>query len=68
MSGYIGRWIIAISRNKMKVKRITALDPAKPMFYSNVVFLPTSLSFFDAQVEFDDLQMKFLNICNISVR
>lgn len=34
----------------MKLKRITGLDPAKPLFYMNLVFLPTSLSFYDAEV------------------
>lgn len=52
MAGYIGRWIIALSRRTMKLKRITALDPAKPMFYHirNILVLPIPLGFFDADV------------------
>lgn len=52
MAGYVGRWVIALSRGNMKLKRITALDPAGPMFYhvQNVLFLPIPLSFFDAEV------------------
>lgn len=50
MSGYIGRWIIALSRNRFHLSRISALDPAKPLFYTNFIFLPMSLSSRDAQV------------------
>lgn len=50
MSGYIGRWIIALSRNRFQLNRITALDPAKPLFYTKFIFLPISLSARDAKV------------------
>ncbi|CRL01709.1 CLUMA_CG014925, isoform A [Clunio marinus] len=49
MAGYIGRWMIALSRGRSKLARITALDPAKPLFYEDLIFLPTHLTFFDAE-------------------
>lgn len=49
MSGYIGRWIIALSRRSLQLYRISALDPALPLFYTNFVFLPMSLSSRDAE-------------------
>lgn len=50
MAGYIGRWIMALSTHSFKLHRITGLDPAKPLFYTHLIMLPTSLSHFDADV------------------
>jgi hypothetical protein len=49
LAGYIGRWIIVMSQSKLKVQRITGLDPARPLFSHKVTFMPTSLSSFDAR-------------------
>ena len=43
-----------MSRGTMKIGRITALDPAKPMFYTRLAFLPTHLSYRDADVRSKD--------------
>lgn len=60
MSGYIGRWIIALSRKRFLLRRITALDPAKPMFYTNYIYLPICLSARDASV------VDFIIVSNIN--
>lgn len=52
MAGYIGSWTYALSGTRVKLKRITALDPAKPMFYTGLTFLPTHINFNDAEVNF----------------
>jgi Lipase len=53
LAGYFGSWVIAFSRGTMKIGRITALDPAKPMFYTKLAFLPTHLTYRDAYVRQD---------------
>jgi len=49
LSGYIGRSVTTLSANTLKIKRITALDPAKPLFFTKLSFLPRHLSPSDAE-------------------
>ena len=39
MAGFIGRSVIKNSNNKLIIPRITALDPAGPMFYPPIIFI-----------------------------
>ena len=50
MSGYIGKMINLLSRGSRKVKRITALDPAKPLFYINRTAIISYIHKDDAEV------------------
>jgi hypothetical protein len=62
--GIIGRSVQKYSNNKLKIHRITALDPAGPMYYNNIFATPlnkndadfvdvihTDSNFFGAPVE-----------------
>ena len=51
MSGYIGKTVNLLSRGSRKVKRITALDPAKPLFYTNRTALISYIHKDDAEVK-----------------
>lgn len=50
MSGYIGKMVNLISRGTRRVKRITALDPAKPLFYTNLTGMISYIHKDDADV------------------
>jgi len=50
MSGYIGKMVNLLSRGTKRIKRITALDPAKPLFYTNRTAMISYIHIDDAEV------------------
>jgi pancreatic triacylglycerol lipase len=48
MVGYIARTYKSLSKTNRKIKRISALDPALPLFYPKVIFFPQHIEADDA--------------------
>ncbi|XP_070491648.1 lipase member H-A-like [Chironomus tepperi] len=50
MSGYIGKMVNLLSSGTRKIHRITALDPAKPLFYTNRTAMISYIHMNDAEL------------------
>jgi hypothetical protein len=50
LSGFAGKWLTLFSYGMKKIKRITALDAAKPLFYTNLTAIITYIHANDAEV------------------